>query len=253
MKDKLGISRTDDLKDLLHSGLCSMAFQPILQLQSEKIFGFEALLRGSSGTALPNPDILFNQQGYLENDVLIRLDAACIGSALRSGRELAKKHRLFINIHFSTLQYLYFHLDYFLCLLRELDINPENIVFEVSENTDLSCAVNIEEYLRGFVNLGIQVAIDDIGGSFKWLHNMLDIKPSYLKVDKSFIHDIDTSRRKHALVKSLHIMSGTMGLHIIAEGIENPEQLKVLNSIGVTFAQGFWFGHPQAAEEWLCR
>jgi EAL domain-containing protein (putative c-di-GMP-specific phosphodiesterase class I) len=253
MKNKLGISRTDDVNDLLKSGLCTMAFQPILELQSEKIFGFEALLRGSNGTSLPNPDILFNREGYLENDVLLRLDAACIGSALRSGRELAKKHRLFINIHFSTLQYLSLHLDSFLCLLNELDINPENIVFEVSEKTDLSCAVNIEKYLRDFVKLGIQVAIDDIGGSFNWLHNMLDIKPSYLKVDKSFIHDIDSSRRKHALVQSLHVMSGTMGLHIIAEGIENPGQLKVLNSIGVTFAQGFWFGKPEAADKWLCR
>jgi len=253
MKDKLGISRTDDLKELLHRGLCSMAFQPILELSSEKIYGFEALLRGSNGTSLPDPDILFNREGYLDNEILLRLDTACIGSALRSGRELAKTHRLFINVHFSTLQYLSLHLDSFLFLLKALDINPENIVFEVSEKTDLSSAVDVEKYLREFVKLGIQVAIDDIGGSFNWLHNMLEIKPSYLKVDKSFIYDINTSRRKHALVQSLHVMSGTMGLHIIAEGIENPGQLKVLNSIGVTFAQGFWFGKPEAAEKWLRR
>ena len=253
MDYKLGINRTDDLNELLKSGLCSMAFQPIFELQSEKIYGFESLLRGSNGTSLPNPDILFNREGYLDNEILLRLDTACIGSALRSGRELAKTHRLFINVHFSTLQYLSLHLDSFLYLLKNLDINPENIVFEVSEKTDLSSAVDVEKYLREFVKLGIQVAIDDIGGSFIWLHNMLNINPSYLKVDKSFIHDINTSRRKHALVQSLHVMSGTMGLHIIAEGIENPGQLQVLNSIGVTFAQGFWFGKPEAAEKWLRR
>ncbi len=217
----------------------------------KKFTGFEALLRGSNGTSLPNPDILFNQEGYLDNEMLLRLDMACVGSALRSGRELAKTHRLFINIHFSTLQSLFGHLDSFSSLLRDLDINPENLVFEISEKTDLACAVDVEKYLREFVKLGIQVAIDDIGGSFNWLHNMLDIKPSYLKVDKSFIHDIDTSRRKHALVQSLHVMSGTMGLHLIAEGIENPGQVTVLNNIGVGFAQGFWFGKPQAAETWL--
>ena len=119
MKDKLGISRTDDLKDLLHGGLCSMAFQPILELQSKKIHGFEALLRGSNGTSLPNPDILFNREGYLDNEILLRLDTACVGSALRSGRELAKAHRLFINIHFSTLQALSVYLDSFSSLLKE--------------------------------------------------------------------------------------------------------------------------------------
>jgi len=251
MKDKLGINRADDLGDLLHSGLCTMAFQPIFKLPTEKIYGFEALLRGTNGTPLPNPDMLFNQEGYLDNEMLLWLDTACVGSALRSGRELAKTHCLFINIRFSTLQSLSCYLDSFSSLLRDLDINPENLVFEISEKTDLASAVDVEKYLRKFVKLGIQVAIDDIGGSFNWLHNMLDIKPSYLKVDKSFIHDIDTSRRKHALVQSLHVMSGTMGLHLIAEGIENPGQVAVLNNIGVGFAQGFWFGKPQAAETWL--
>ena len=251
MEYKLGINRTDDLNDLLKSGLCSMVFQPIFELPSEKIYGFESLLRGSNGTSLPNPDVLFKREGYLDNEILLRLDTACVGSALRSGRKLARSHRLFINIHFSTLQALSLYLDSFSSLLKNLDINPENIVFEISEKTDLSCAADVEKHLREFVKLGIQVAIDDIGGSFNWLHKMLDIKPSYLKVDKSFIHDIDISRRKHALLQSFHVMSGTMGLHIVAEGIENPRQVQVLNSIGVTLAQGSWYGRPHAAERWL--
>ena len=106
MKDKLGISRTDDLKDLLYGGLCSMAFQPILELSSEKIHGFEALLRGSNGTSLADPDILFNRKGYLDNEILLRLDMACIGSALRSGRELAKTRILSISIFLPCNLYL---------------------------------------------------------------------------------------------------------------------------------------------------
>ena len=106
MKDKLGISRTDDLKDLLNGGLCSMAFQPILELQSKKIHGFEALLRGSNGTSLPNPDILFNREGYLDNEILLRLDTACVGSALRSGRELAR-HTASLSISISPPCKLY--------------------------------------------------------------------------------------------------------------------------------------------------
>ena len=249
MQDKLCLGRTDELAELLQRGSCTMAFQPVVELRSEKIYGFEALLRGVNGFSFLSPGFLFTQ-GYLTSESLLRLDTACIGSALRLGRNLAEKNCLFINIQLGTLRHLSMHPDGFLHLLDKLRINPGNIVLEISERTDLSFAVEVERHLRDFVKFGIQVAIDDIGGSFNWLHNMLDIKPSYLKVDKAFICEINSSRRKHALVQSLNIMCGTMGLHMIAEGIESPLQAKVLNEIGVTLAQGFWFGRHLSAEEW---
>ena len=245
------MSETDDLNALLQGRSCTMAFQPIVDLKTEKIHGFEALLRGSNGTILQSPDILFNKEGYLDKDSLLSLDTACIGSALRSGRELAKKHSLFINIHFATLHYLSLHLDSFMHLLDELVINPANIVLEISERTDLSRASEAEIYLREFVRLGIQVAIDDIGGSFNWIHHMLDVRPSYLKVDKAVIDNIEVSRRKQALLKSLNLMAYSMGIHLIAEGVESLGQSQLINELGIGFAQGFLLGHPRPAETWM--
>jgi EAL domain-containing protein (putative c-di-GMP-specific phosphodiesterase class I) len=251
MKNRIGISRTDDLNKLLQGRLCTMAFQPIVELRNKKIYGFEALLRGSNGTNLQSPGFLFNQEGYLDKECLLRLDTACIGSALRSGRELAKKHRLFINIHFATLHYLSLHIDSFMRLLNELDINPENIVFEISERTDVCCAAEIEIYLREFVRLGMQIAIDDIGASFNWIHHMLRVKPSYLKVDKAVIDNINISRRKQALLKSLNLMANSMAMHLIVEGVESLGQAQLLNETGITFAQGFWLGQPHPIETWM--
>lgn len=251
MRDSLGISGTDDLNKLLQGRLCTMAFQPIVELRTEKIYGFEALLRGSNGTNLQSPGFLFNQEGYLDKECHLRLDTACIGSALRSGRELAKKHFLFINIHFATLHHLSLNLDSFTHLLDELGINPEHIVFEISEKTDSSRASEAEKYLREFVRLGIQVAIDDIGASFNWIHHMLGVKPLYLKVDKAIIDNIDISRRKQALLKSLNLMADSMGIHLITEGVESFGQSQCMNEIGIGFAQGFWLGHPYPAETWM--
>ena len=251
MKNSIGISSTDDVNKLLQGRLCTMAFQPIVELHTEEIYGFEALLRGSNGTNLQSPGFLFNQEGYLDKECLLRLDTACIGSALRSGRELAQKHCLFINIHFATLRYLSLHLDSFTRLLDELDINPANIVFEISERTDLNCVTEIEKYLREFVRLGMQIAIDDTGASFNWIHHMLRVKPTYLKVDKAVIDNIDISRRKQALVKSLNLMANSMGMHLIVEGVESLRQLQLLNETGIAFAQGFWLGHPHPAETWM--
>ena len=250
MNDKLGIRKTDDLNELLHSGLCTMAYQPILELKTKKTYGFEALLRGSNGTPLPNPDSLFNN-GHLPPEVLLRLDMACVGSALRSGRELAKTHHLFINIHSFTLYHLSLNLGSFAGILEELHIDPERIIFEISERTDLSCVPEVEKNLREFMKLGIQAAIDDIGASFNWLHHMLNTMPAFLKVDRSFIHDIIASRRKQALVRSLNLMSGAMGLRLVAEGVEDQQQAQMLGEIGVAFAQGYLFGRPQPAESWV--
>ena len=251
MEEKFAFGKDADLQELLETGPCTMAFQPILEIPSGKVHGFEALLRGSNGTSFPAPDRFFNWPGYLENEVLLRLDTACVGSALRSGRDLAKKHRLFINIHFHTLRHLSDHIPSFVRLLDRLDISPSHIVFELSEETDPSVFADVEHYLVGFIELGVEVAIDDIDGSFDWVHHMLAAKPSYLKVDRSLIHDIDVSRKKHALVKSLNTMSTAVGLHLIAEGIEHEGQVKAMREIGVVFAQGFWYGRPSEAKAWL--
>ncbi len=253
MDSKFGFKNSDDLDELLCRGMCTMAYQPIFELASGEVYGFEALLRGSNGIEVPCPDAFFNHKGYVDNDVLLKLDISCIGSALRTGTRLAKEHRLFINIHASTLNYLSRNLKAFLGLLDELAIDTHSIVLEISERTDLVFASDIEKNLRALVKLGIEVAIDDIGASFNWLHHMLNTRPIYLKVDKAYICDINVSTRKQALVRSLHLMCHAMGLKLIAEGIENSEQLRMLNAIGISFAQGFWFGRPGPAEEWIRR
>lgn len=241
----------DEGAELLYKGPCTMEYQPILDLGSGKTFGFEALLRGMNGTPVPFPEPLFSAEAQRSDGDLLRLDLSCVGSALRHGRELSRDHSLFINVYAQTLQYLSHNVSLLSQLLVELGIDPGKVIFEISEKTDLTFARDIEKSLCSLVELGVHVAIDDIGGSFNWLHHMLNTKPSFLKVDKAFIYDIHLSKRKQALVRSLNLMCQAMGLQVIAEGIESPRQLQSLNEIGVAYAQGFWLGTPGAAARWV--
>ncbi|HYA32354.1 MAG TPA: EAL domain-containing protein [Thermodesulfovibrionales bacterium] len=243
--------KKDEAAELFCKGSCTMEYQPILELGSGKTFGFEALLRGMNGTPVPFPEPLFSAEAQRSDGNLLRLDLSCVGSALRHGRELSRDHTLFINAYAQTLQYLSCNVSLLVQLLTELGIDPRKIVFEISEKTDLAFARNVEKSLCSLVELGVHVAIDDIGGSFNWLHHMLNMKPAFLKVDKAFIYDIHLSKRKQALVRSLNLMCQAMGLQVIAEGIEGPKQLQFLNEIGVAYAQGFWFGNPGAAGPWV--
>jgi EAL domain-containing protein (putative c-di-GMP-specific phosphodiesterase class I) len=240
---------TDSRIAPLLQGVFTMVFQPIVETQTGKIMGFEALMRGTRLSPTESPERLFSEMGC--PDDLLQLDIGCIGSALRSGRVLASNYRIFINAHSVTLRELALNFDAFLKLLQDLGINPDRIVFEISEKTDQAGASAIQGYLGEFIKSGIRIAIDDVGDSFKWLHHMLHTKPTYLKVDRSHIHGINVSTRKQALVRSLHLMCCEMGLKVIAEGIESHEQLCMLNTIGIPFAQGFWCGRPESVDGWI--
>lgn len=251
MNANLGLLQNDDVIELLSRGACDMAFQSIRDLQSGRIYGYEALLRGINGIPLPCPESVFGRNTYLSPDILLRLDIACIGSALRAGRLLAKNARLFINVHAQTLSYLAEHLPAFFGVLEQFQVSRDAVVFEISELTDPGHAARVENDLKEFVDRGIEVAVDDAGGSFTWLHYMLHTRPSYIKIDKAYVTGIAQSRRMHALVESLHRMCGAMGVKAVPEGIEAAEQLQVLRDMGVGLGQGFLFERPKPAGQWL--
>jgi EAL domain-containing protein (putative c-di-GMP-specific phosphodiesterase class I) len=247
--EQLGIKNSDSAIDLLSKGSLSMAFQPIVEVRSVMVYGFEALLRGPKEKPLADIEGLFRTNGC--PDELIRLDMACVGSALRCGRMLASNQCIFINVHADTLRELSLNFDAFLKILDELEINPESIVFEISERTDHKRVSAIIEYLDKFLHLGVQTAIDDVGASFNWIHNMLPLKPKFLKLDKSFIREISRYKMKQAIVRSLALMTEKMNVNLIAEGIETPQALQMLKGYRVSFAQGFLLGRPRPAEKWL--
>jgi EAL domain-containing protein (putative c-di-GMP-specific phosphodiesterase class I) len=245
---ELGIDGAVSSIDLLRKGTLTMAFQPIVETLSGEAYGFEGLLRDTDGSPLHDIEGLFSCGCTKE---LLKLDMACMGSALRCGRMLPPSNYIFINANVSTLKELSRNIDAFHGFLEELQISPERIVFEISEKTDHTSVANVFECIGELLELGVRIAIDDIATSFNWLHHMLSIKPKFLKVDRTFIGGIERYTRKQALVRSLTLMTEKMGMHLIAEGIENPQELLTLKECGVPFVQGYLLGRPEAVENWL--
>ncbi len=240
----------EEMSALLRRGLCTMAFQPVMDLGSQTVFGYEAFIRDSNGIPVSDPAVVFNRKGYLPKDVLVRLDIACIGSALRSAMVLAKQHRLFLNIHPYTISYLFDMRDIFLELLEELVINPAHIVLEISQLADITVPFEIGRLLSGLTQTGVKIAVDNHGGAFDLSFPWADLKPSYIKIDKLYLYDIHLSGKKQAMLRSFEFMIRQRGQQLVATGIEHQEQEQMLKTIGITLAQGFWFGRPRPAEEW---
>jgi len=245
----------DDIIGSIHSlmarGFYSTAFQPIVDTGSGRAIGYESLLRGPEDTPLADPNRLFNEHGYLPEDVRLKLDRACIDSAVRTGKNLPDDTLLFINILGSTLIQLTAVLGEFTALLDQLGIEPGRIVFEVSETTSRAMTDALTQCIRRLQQAGIRVALDDIGVRSPYLYHLLCLEPEFLKLDRLFVQDIDRNPRKQLLVDSMARMAERMGVRLIADGIETAGEFATMRSLHVPMSQGYYLGRPQPAGRWL--
>jgi EAL domain-containing protein (putative c-di-GMP-specific phosphodiesterase class I) len=232
-------------------GFYSTAFQPIVDTGSGQAVGYESLLRGPEDTPLADPDRIFNEKGYLPERVRLRLDRACIDSAVRTGRNLPVDALLFINILGQTLIQLTAVHDKFIALLGKLGFDPGRVVFEVSETTSRAMTDDLARCIPRLQQAGIRVALGDIGVRSPYLYHLLCLEPEFLKMDRIFAQDIDRNPRKQILVDSMARMAERMGARLIAEGIETVGEFAIMKALGVPLSQGYYLGRPRPAGQWL--
>ena len=237
--------------DLVRRGFYSTVFQPIRDTKSLSIYGYEALLRGPRGTPLAKPGELFHGNHMLSMELIGEIDLACVGSAIRNGRILARHARLFINVCGETLWHIAHHAEEWLHMLDVLGLPPERVVFEVSENMEWTQARAIAQHLQAIRGAGIRIALDDVGTLYPWLYHVLWLEPDYLKVERSFVEGIDHSPRKQAIVDGLNRLAERVEARLIIEGIETQAEWQAVQDLGVPFVQGFWLGLPLPAEKWI--
>ncbi len=235
---------------LLRRGFYSTVFQPIVDLRNASPVGFEALLRGPEGTPFESPGPLFNNCGEISEDVLLKLDMACVGSALRTSGPLPEDSRLFINIKSTTLMELAKDQDGLLDLLGELGITATRVVFELSESMGVENTLEVARCVEYFRRHGFRFALDDIGVRSPYLYHLLWMEPEYIKLDRTFIKDVDTFERKRDLVEGVVMMASKMGTSLVAEGVESKAEFDTLRYLGVGYVQGFFLGMPDVSEKY---
>jgi EAL domain-containing protein (putative c-di-GMP-specific phosphodiesterase class I) len=236
------------VSDLMAKGFHSTAFQPVVSTATMRPMGFEALLRGPEGTPFAEPGGLFRNSGLLPADLMFQLDMACLGSAVRTGRNLPREAKLFINILGDTLQHLAINIEDFGGLLDDLEIEPGRIVFEISGDASQNDTRDIARCLYRFRRMDVCIALDDIGIQHPYFHRMLLLEPDYLKIDRTFIQGIDTYGRKQDLVHGMVYMADRMAAQLVAEGVETTAEFQALGVLGIHNVQGYLFGHPVSAD-----
>lgn len=206
-------------------------FQPIWNLKSNHVHGYEALLRGNSP-----PEELFKRA--LENNKLVELDYLAHTLALST---FYGEGSLFLNLHPKTLE-KGFKID-----LSEFNIDPTKVVIEITEHEILNEST-AKKNIKDIKNIGIKIAVDDFGHGFTNLSLIELIQPNYIKLDRSLIRNIH-SKTLHPLLKGLNEIAANIGAEIIAEGIETKEQLDFVKYCDIEYGQGFLLGRPKLMKE----
>ncbi|TVQ06566.1 MAG: EAL domain-containing protein [Leptolyngbya sp. DLM2.Bin27] len=250
---------TDLRRALLHHAEeLVLYYQPIVDLRTGAVKGFEALVRWQHprrGLVMPGDFIsVAEETGLIVPLSYWLMELACDQMATwQSAYPQAKG--LTVSVNLSALQLhsagLLNQVD---GLLSKTGLLPSGLVLEITESMLID---NIDEtigVLNGLRQRGIALSIDDFGTGYSSLSYLYRFPIHNLKIDRSFVSQITISPRHENIVQTIVTLGRQLGFSAIAEGIETAEQVTILKRLGCDFGQGYWFGKPQPAAEvetWL--
>lgn len=230
------------LEEIILQRALKVLFQPILDLKSGQIIGHEALVRGPSDSPLHAPDALFKTAALHER--VAELDAACIQTILAAANETRLKGQLFINVNPVSLLDPHLDSERLSDWLSENGLLASRVVLELTESMPGFDYTTLREVVAKLKGLGLRVAMDDLGEGSSNLRLWSEIKPSFVKLDRHFVSGIHQDPHKVSFVRSIRQMADDAGAQIIAEGIEQGSELRLVRRLGIGYGQGYLIGRP---------
>jgi len=242
---KLGARRRRNaLTKLVLAGDVTMVYQPILDLNTEEVFGYEALVRPHRGSGMVSADDLFATGK--ETGLLFDLDNLCRRHGLENARELPAGSKLFLNCLPTAIHDPSFRGDHLTRLLDSIELAPEDLVLEISERESIDNFTIFREARDYYANLGIRVALDDTGAGYASLRAVMELAPDYIKMDHCLIRSIENDPPRQELLEALEGVAKKIGGQIVAEGIETEAECEAVRSLGIAYGQGFYLARPNA-------
>ena len=228
-------------------------YQPIVSLDSGRITGFEALLRWQHPTrgllqplefiAVAEETGMIRELGWWNLQKACR--QICTWNACRNGSP-----PLTMSVNLSVKQFLQPNLVADIGkLLREMELAPDTLKFEITESTVMTDPSAAVETLLQIKSLGVQLSIDDFGTGYSSLSYLHRFPLDTLKIDRSFTKTIGQGGDSMEIVRTILPMASSLRLNVVAEGVETAEQLAMLRKLRCEYAQGYYFSKPVTADE----
>lgn len=223
-------------------------FQPIWDLRTQTLHGWECLTRGqeADGTLIP-PGRLF--PAAAASGMTFPLDRLARQTALRNAQASGLPGKLFINFIPTAIYDPVFCLKTTVDLAATLNLDPGRIVFEVVESENIEDEAHLKNIVDYYRNKGFHVALDDVGSGYSSLNLLAALKPDVIKVDIKIVRNIDTDPSHQAVFRALSGIARETGALLLAEGIETVAERDWAQKNGADLGQGFLWGRPRARPE----
>lgn len=231
-----------------------LVFQPQIRLSDSRMIGVEALLR------LDDPNFgLISPSEFIhvaeESGAIQKLGDWVFGEVARYANilnDLNISEEFHISANVSPLEFRDENLllpKKWIDRIRHEDFPIGRIVLEITESAMVKNGINVAKQISEAKGVGIDVAIDDFGTGYSSLSYLKDFDVKYLKLDKSFIDDIVFSRKTGLVVKGVIDMAHTVGITVIAEGVESIDQHDILKEFGCDYGQGYLYSRPVGEQD----
>lgn len=240
------IKLEEHLRHAIENDELSLHFQPIYFVDSEDIYGVEALLRWNSrefGNVSPRDFIPLAE----ETGLIVSIGEWVIYEAIRVMKKWQKNYdipiKMFINLSSRQVSHPNFSKE-----LRRIfdttDIDPKRISFEITESMMIDNFEQGKLILGELMDMGVKLSLDDFGTGYSSLSSLRHLPFQILKIDKSFIDDLSAVDANVAILKAIIEMAHSLNLAVVAEGIERHDQYDLVSSLGVDFIQGYFTNPP---------
>lgn len=219
----------------------SMAFQPIYDAVDDRVWGYEALVRGLNGEGA------FDVLSRVLPEQKYRFDQDCRVKAIELAARLFPPHdnlKLSINFMPNAVYEPTACLRATLLAAKRHSFPATSIMFEFTEDEEVADTAHLENIITEYRKQGFTTAIDDFGAGHAGLGLLVEFQPDVIKIDMKLVRGVDTSPARQAVVTGIVGIARQLGITVLAEGIETEAEYLFLKSRDVRLFQGYWFAKP---------
>jgi diguanylate cyclase (GGDEF)-like protein/excisionase family DNA binding protein len=225
-------------------------YQPIIDLRTEQVIGFEALARWQHpgrGLVLPVDFIALAE----ESDLIVALGRVILEKACRQAQAWRRrwpKRNLVMSVSLSPRQFLDSDLAGSIArALTASGLDPSALELEITESSVMDPSESSLRVLRQLRSLGVRIVLDDFGTGYSSLAYLRELPLDSIKIDRSFVTDLDVDDPNVGIVRAVVSLAHGLGIRVVAEGIETHEQARRLRDLGCDQGQGYAWAHPADA------
>ncbi|MBI1422612.1 MAG: EAL domain-containing protein [Gammaproteobacteria bacterium] len=239
------------LRSALEKDELFLNYQPLFELENNKVIGVEALLRWKNltlGLVMPDTFIHIAEETGLINKIGEWVLRESCRKAATWQQTTGIPVRIAVNI--SPAQFRSSDLVAIVKeALAESGLAADLLELEMTERVLIDDNPNVNRILKDIRRLGVRLALDDFGTGYSSLGYLKRFRFDVLKIDRMFVSDITVNPETESLCKAIVAMAQSMDLEVVAEGVENVQQLEILRGLGVTFVQGYYLSPPSPADK----